>query len=121
MYWEAAKAGAFGDEWWHENLRMSKATFGVLCDNLRPHISKAVTKYHLPVAVDMQVAVTIWRFATNIEYRTIEVYGLGISTVCTIIFRTTSAISHYLLPLNVQIPPESRLKITTAARVSILF
>ena len=111
VYLEAAKAGAFGDEWWHENLRMSKATFGVLCDKLRPHISKEVTKYHLPVAVDMQVAVTIWHLATNIEYRTIaELLGLGISTVCTIVCRTTSAITHYLLPLNVQIPSESRLR-----------
>ena len=71
VYWEAVKAGAFGDEWWHDNVWMSKATFGVLCDQLRPHIGKAATKYHLPFAVDMQVAVTIWRLATNIEYRTI--------------------------------------------------
>ena len=35
VYWEAAKAGAFGDEWWYENLRMSKATFGILCDELK--------------------------------------------------------------------------------------
>jgi len=111
VYWEAAKAGAFGDEWWHENLRMSKATFGILCDELRPHISKTVTKYRLPVAVDMQVAVTIWRLATNIEYRTIaELFGLGISTVCTIVCRTTSAITHHLLPVNVQMPSESRLR-----------
>ena len=111
MYWEAAKSGAFGDEWWHENLHMSKTTFSVLCDKLRPHISKAATKYHLPVAVDMQVAVTIWCLATNIIYRTIaKLFRLGISTVCTIVCRTTSAITCHLLPLNVQIPSESRLR-----------
>ena len=88
--------------------------FGVLCDKLRLHISKAVTKDRLPVAVavDMHVAVTIWRLATNIEYRTIiaEHFGLGILTVCTIICRTTSAITYYLLPLNVQMPSESRFR-----------
>ena len=108
VYGEAAKAGAFGDEWWLENLRMSKATFGVLCDELRSHISKTVTKYCLPVAVDTQVAVTIWYLATNNEYRTIA--ELGISTVCTIVCRTTSAITHHLLLLNVQMPSESRLR-----------
>ena len=55
MYWEAAISGVCGDKLWHENLRMSKITFGVLCEKLRSHISKAATEYHLLVAVDMQV------------------------------------------------------------------
>ena len=101
VYWKAAKAGAFGDDWWHENIRMGKAMFGVLCDKLRLHINKAVTKDRLPVAVavDMRVAVTIWRLATNIEYRTIiaEHFGLGILTVCTIInFIEPLVLSHII-------------------------
>jgi len=47
------------------------------------------------------VAVTIWRLATNIEYKTIaELYELGISTVCNIDCRTTSSITRHLLPLS---------------------
>ena len=85
-YWEAAKAGAFGNEWWHENLRISKSTFTVLCNQLKPYIEKTITKYRMPIPVDKQIAVTIWRLATNIEYRTISaLFGIGISTVCTIV------------------------------------
>ena len=110
-YWEAAKAGVFGEEWWFENLRMSKATFGILCNQLRPYIGKTVTRYCFPVTVDKQVAVTIWRLATNIEYRTIAaLFGLGISTVCTIVCRTTHAITRHLLPLHVKMPTDTRLR-----------
>ena len=42
-YWEAAKADVFGDGWWYENLRISKATFGVLCNQLKPYIQKTIT------------------------------------------------------------------------------
>ena len=52
VYWEAAKAGVFGEGWWFKNLRMSKATFGILYNQLRPYIEKIVTRYHFPVTVD---------------------------------------------------------------------
>ena len=58
----------------------------MLCVELRPHINKQATKFHLPVPVDKQVALTVWRLATNVEYQTIsELLGLGISTLCTIV------------------------------------
>lgn len=44
-YWEAAKAGVFGDGWWYENLWMSKSTFDVLCNQLKPYIEKSITRY----------------------------------------------------------------------------
>ena len=65
----------------------------------------------MPVFVDKQIAVTIWRLPTNIEYRTISaLFGIGISTVCTIVCNTTCAITQHSLPLYVQIPSQERLR-----------
>ena len=110
-YWDAAKRGVFGESWWYENLRMSRRTFVQLCTELGPHPRKQVTQMMLPVSVDEQVAVTMWRLATNIEYRTISaLFGLGISTVCTIVNKTCSIISICLLPKYVHIPQEQKLR-----------
>ena len=110
-YWEVAKAGVFGDGWWYENLRMSKATFVVLCNQLKPYIQKTITKYRMLVSVDKQIAVTIWHLATNTEYKTIStLFGIGISTVCIIVCNTTCAVTQHLLPLYVQMPSQKRLR-----------
>ena len=55
------------------------------CDELRPHIERQVTSFREPVSVEARVAVTVWRLATNVEYRTIsELFGLGRSTVAVV-------------------------------------
>ena len=57
-WWDSVKAGLYGDEWWKENLRMSKQTFDTVCMKLR-------TRMRSPVGVDKRVAVTLWRLATK--------------------------------------------------------
>lgn len=41
-WWNAVCEGKFGSVWWKENLRMEKATFDFLCQEIRPHIEKQV-------------------------------------------------------------------------------
>ena len=90
---------------------MSRSTFVMLCAEVRPYLIRQVTRFRMPVDVDEQLAVTIWRLATNIEYRTISaLFGLGISTVCEIVHKTCWVISEHLLPRHVKIPTEDRLK-----------
>ena len=94
-----------GEAWWWENLRMSKDTFNYLCRELRPHISKKHTHMREPVSVERRLAITLWKLATNIEYRSIaQLFGLGHSTVCTIVLETCKAITEVLLPRYVKIP-----------------
>ena len=77
-WWQAVLNGEFGDEWWKENLRMTKSTFDILCNELRPYITKAVTCFRLPISVEKRVAVTLWKLATNVEYQTLSgLFGLG--------------------------------------------
>ena len=41
-WWRAVQSGVVGNEWWKENLRMSRDTFTFICGKLRPYIEKQV-------------------------------------------------------------------------------
>lgn len=58
-----------------------------------------------PVSTERKLAITLWKLATNIEYRRIsQLFGLGRSTVCTIVLKTCNAIIEILLPKYVRMP-----------------
>ena len=97
--------------WWYENLRMNRSTFVMLCTELGPYLRKHVIRMRFPIPIDEQVAVTIWRLATSIEYRTVSaLFGLGISTVCTVLNKTCYTISRYLIPKYVGLPQGQKLR-----------
>ena len=103
-WWHAVNAGLFGEMWWKTNLRMHKSTFDYFCEDLQPYIACQRTVLH------EQVAVTLCRLATNAEYRTLSsIFGLGISTVCTVVLDTCHAITK-ILPRYVSIPQGDRLR-----------
>ena len=57
------------------------------------------------------MAVTLWKLATNVEYRTLsELFGLGRSTVGEIVIETCDAIATHLLPQYVFIPQGDKLR-----------
>ena len=73
--------------------RMTRATFQSITDELRPHIEKQNTNMRRSIAADHRVAITLWRLATNIEYRTLaHLFGVGRSTFCVIVHETCKAI-----------------------------
>ena len=37
QYWNAVKAGLLGEDWWVENLRMTKRTFIKVTNELQPY------------------------------------------------------------------------------------
>ena len=90
---------------------MNRNTFVLLCTELGPYLRERVTKLRCPVPVDEQVAVTIWRLVTNIEYRTVSaLFGLKISTVCIIVNCTCYTTSRYLIPKYVGLPRLQKLR-----------
>lgn len=104
-WWNDVVGGVYGDSWWVENLRMSRETFVILCDELRPHLERQRTQFREPVSVETRVAVTIWRLGTNVEYRTIAaLFGLGRSTVGEIVLDTCDTIACHLIPRYIRIP-----------------
>lgn len=99
--------GLYGDAWWRENLRMSRETFKMVCDELRPHIERQTTVFRQAISVEARVAMTIWRLATNVEYRTIaSLFGVGRSTVGEIVLDTCDAIANHLLTRYVCVPSD---------------
>jgi hypothetical protein len=81
-----------------------------ICRQVAPYISKHATVMREPVEIERRVAVTIWRLATNIEYRTLgELFGLGRSTVGKIVLETCEAIAQNLLQVYVQFPKDQVL------------
>ena len=96
--------------WWKENLRMSRETFDILCTELRPFVERKLSRFRQPISVQTRVAVTLWRLATNTEYRTIaELFGLGRSTVCEIVIDTCDALAK-LAPHHVYVPQNESLR-----------
>jgi hypothetical protein len=65
----------------------------------------------MAVTVEERVAITIWRLAANAEYHTLSaLFGVGISTVGTIVMETCSVICQQLMPQYVRVPTGSRLR-----------
>ena len=74
--------------------------FNVQCQELTPHIE-----------VEKRVAVTIWKLATKVEYRTLSaLFSLGPSTVCVIGVETCNATAKHLFLWYVSFPMGERLK-----------
>lgn len=104
-------AGVYGEDWWRQNLRMTRDTFEILCTELRSHLERQVTVFREPVCVEVRIAVTIWRLATNVEYRTIAgLFGLGRSTVGEIVLDTCEVITRILTHKYVHVPQGTSLR-----------
>ena len=110
-WWKDVEMNRYGDHWWKENLRVNRDTFAILCTELRPYIQRQTTGLRDPISVEKRVAVTLWKLATNVEYRTISnLFGIGLSTVCTIVVETCSVIAKRLMKKYVTIPQGDMLK-----------
>ena len=51
------------------NLRTTHSIFKYLCREVGPFVIKKTTQMREPISVERRVVVTIWRLATNVEYR----------------------------------------------------
>ena len=110
-WWEDVQSGRYSETWWKENLRMSRATFDILCCELRPHIERQSTYLRQPISVEKRVAVTLWKLATNVEYRTLSaLFGIGRSTVCVTVIETYNAIAKHLFSHYVYLLAGERLR-----------
>ena len=103
------------DDWPNEmfaaNLRMSRETFFWLCSELEPHIRKKTTNYRKAVPVSVRLAITLWRLATNVEYRTLgHLFGVGLSTTGNIVRSCCRAIKEHLMPRYVKMPKDQQFR-----------
>jgi len=100
-----------GANWWKDNLQMSRDTFHILCNKLRPYIQKESINMRSLVTVEERVAVTVWKLATNMEYQTLaSLFGLGRSTVSKIVLEMSTILTTKLLSRYVHFPEGTRIQ-----------
>uniref|UniRef100_A0A673JIK9 DDE Tnp4 domain-containing protein n=1 Tax=Sinocyclocheilus rhinocerous TaxID=307959 RepID=A0A673JIK9_9TELE len=99
------------DDDWLKNFRMRRGSFRLLCDILRPWLTRQNTKYRQAVPVEARVAICVWRLATNLEYRSIsQLFGVGLSTCCTITQEVVTAINVVMKPLYIKHPSAAEFR-----------
>ena len=84
---------------------MSKGSFEYLCAELSPHIAKRDTNFRKAIAVRHRVAITLYWLADTARYRTIaNLFGVGKSTVCTIVKQVCEVLVGILLSRYIYFP-----------------
>ena len=65
---------------------MNLDTFNFLCTELHPYIQRQTTCLREPISVEKRVAVTVWKLATNVEYRTLSnLFGILEDLLCQLL------------------------------------
>ncbi|KAK7926068.1 hypothetical protein WMY93_008378 [Mugilogobius chulae] len=91
---------------------MTKTSFLHLCDILRPYLTRQNTRFRRTLPVELRVGVCLWRLATNLEYRSIShLFGVGISTACTVTQQVVTAINRVMRHLYIKTPSEAELRV----------
>ena len=89
---------------------MSKDSFEYLCLNYHPISRNRTTNFHKAIAVCHRVAITLYWLADSACYRTIgNLFGVGKSTVCTIVKQVCEVLAGILLPWYCTSPKFGRL------------
>ena len=112
-WWDRIVMASFNNRDWIENFRMQKCTFMYICNLLRPHIQKKDTIMRCAITVEKRVAVTLWRLATNVEYRTIgHLFGISRASVCCIVREVCENIVRVVMPKYIKWPRGEQLQET---------
>ena len=72
MWWVSFATNVVPSEEWRENFRMSRATFFLLCDMLKPHVEHQSTRIRSLVEVERQVALALYYLADEERMRKLQ-------------------------------------------------
>ena len=110
-WWTDIVKGTFSDDQWMENFRLTKATFEILCDDLRPSFPDLARSVREPLQLDHRVAIAVYWMASSSEYRTIaNLFGVGKSTVHKCIHDVCTAMAENILDKCVKFPADDDLQ-----------
>ena len=105
--WQLPRTGAclqhvmdeFSVQEWHENFRLSRATFQFLVEELKPELKLQDTKMRKAVKVENKVALFLYFIASTASYRTLfNLFGLSRGFVCICIRKVAAAVLRKLRP-----------------------
>lgn len=91
---------------------MSRTSFDKLCALLKA-LGKKDTNFRKAVSLEKRIAIALYALASSAEYRTIAtIFGVGTSTVCTILLEFCEEVWRVLRPLYMNYFPLDRETIT---------
>ena len=64
-WWERIALETYTDEQWRADFRMSRGTFNIVCDRLRPSLERQDTQLRRAITVEKRVAITLYWLATG--------------------------------------------------------
>ena len=104
-WWDNFTSQTVVEEEWKENFRMSRPTFLLLCEELRPFVQKKATNMRLSMDVKRQVASTLYYLSDEGRIRkTANAFGLSRSVISNIIRRICIAITVHLGSKYIKLP-----------------
>ncbi|XP_072182205.1 uncharacterized protein [Diadema setosum] len=101
----------FDDQEWRKHLRMSRETCEYIAGELRPLLERNNPRGQpLRIPYKKRLAVVLWWLATPTEYRSLAtLFGIGISTLCTLTREVCHAIKETLFHRYITLPSGQRL------------
>lgn len=92
------------DEDFKANLRVTKATFLLLCRLLRPVMERS-DQVRLPISVERRVAAALWWLGSSSEYRTVaSLFGIATSTMCSAVHEFCAEVCRILKRFLIRLP-----------------
>lgn len=107
-WWERVVLAEFGPQEWLQRFHVSKDTFYLLCNTLKPQFSQSgllMSPSKLTLPLEKRVAVALIRLATNMDYSLLgELFGESVSTLSQCVREVCDAIIMLLKPLYMHHP-----------------
>ena len=104
-WWDNIVEETFTEDDWTKNFRMGRRTFDFLCEELHPFLCRENTNMRKAISVRRRVAISLWRLATNADYRTVgHLFGVSQASVCDIINEFCTVVSDVLLQKFIKVP-----------------
>ncbi|XP_069965543.1 uncharacterized protein [Bactrocera oleae] len=104
-FWEI-NCNRNNDQFFKEHFRMSRASFDLLCGLLN-NMKRADTNWRKAVALPKRIAIALFTLGSSVKYRAIsEIFGVGISTVCAIVFEFCEEVWKTMSSYINKLPPK---------------
>ena len=118
-WWERIVLQTFSNSDWRENFRMSYATYVYICNELRCRLVRHDTTMRRAITVEKKVAVTLWKLATNNDYRSIaHLLEISKACVCYFVKEVSQAIVDLLMPRYIKVPEGDHLHVRKEVGIS---
>lgn len=112
-WWERVVLAEFGPQEWLQRFHVSKDTFYLLCNTLKPQFPQAgllTSSSKLTLPLEKRVAVALIRLATNMDYSLLsELFSENINTLSQCVREVCDAIIMLLKPLYMHHPGAQEL------------